>query len=166
MTVEEAADDKLSRRMLIDALNGRGFSVEVGVGMTKLGYAEFTGNQHNPKWAWFIMRLFHARTAAHILHLKTRSFAAHKALNEFYDALPDLADTLAETYQGQYGLIDEFPPRYIPQSEPLDMLDGLRAYIQENRCCACDKKDTHLQNIIDEIVALIDQTTYKLKFLR
>lgn len=33
----------------------------------------------------FIMRLFHSRTVAHVLHLKTRSYAAHKALQKFYE---------------------------------------------------------------------------------
>lgn len=36
-----------------------------------------------------ILRCFHARTNAHVLHLTTRSFAAHKALNEFYDGVVD-----------------------------------------------------------------------------
>ena len=47
--------------------------------------------------------LMNARTSFHKLHLKVTgegSFAAHKALNELYDALPDHADTLIEGYQG------------------------------------------------------------------
>ena len=43
-----------------------------------------------------ILRCFHARTNAHVLHLTTRSFAAHKALNEFYDGVVELADEIAE----------------------------------------------------------------------
>jgi len=47
--------------------------------------------------------LMNARTSIHKLHLKVTgegSFAAHKALNELYDALPDFTDTLIEGYQG------------------------------------------------------------------
>jgi hypothetical protein len=47
--------------------------------------------------------IMNARTSFHKLHLKVTgdgSFAAHKALNELYDALPDFADTLVEGYQG------------------------------------------------------------------
>jgi hypothetical protein len=47
--------------------------------------------------------LMNARTSIHKLHLKVTgegSFAAHKALNELYDALPDFAVTLVEGYQG------------------------------------------------------------------
>lgn len=47
--------------------------------------------------------LMNARTSFHKLHLKVKgegSYAAHKALNNLYDALPDFSDTLVEGYQG------------------------------------------------------------------
>lgn len=116
--------------------------------------------------AEFIMRCFHARTVAHILHLKTRSFAAHKALNEFYDEIVGLVDKLAEAYQGDYGIIEEYPARFRMYPDGLALLDDLSDWIGENRSKVCDKDDTYLQNIVDEIVALIRSTQYKLKFLK
>lgn len=113
-----------------------------------------------------IMLLFHARTAAHVLHLQARSYATHIALNEFYDAIIPLADSLAEAYQGCYGLIESFPARYTAYTEPLALMDALTKAIEEKRFDAADKKETQLQNIIDEVVALIDSTTYKLRFLK
>jgi RNAse (barnase) inhibitor barstar len=113
-----------------------------------------------------IMLLFHARTTAHVLHLKTKSFAQHKALNEFYDDIVDLADTLAETYQGEYGLIESFPAHYRPYAEPLEFISALRGRVMELRKTELSKADTQLQNIIDEIIGLIDRTNYKLKTLR
>jgi len=53
----------------------------------------------------FVSTLMAARTQAHIYHLQTPSFAAHKALNEFYDNIIDLIDGFVETYQGKYGII-------------------------------------------------------------
>ena len=53
----------------------------------------------------FIGLLFLARDTAHSVHLNTRSFAKHKALQKFYEGVIDLADTLAEAYQGRHGLI-------------------------------------------------------------
>ena len=53
----------------------------------------------------FIGRLFELRDAAHVEHLKTRSFAAHSALNTLYDDLLDLADGFVESYQGKYGIV-------------------------------------------------------------
>ncbi len=47
--------------------------------------------------------LMNAATSFHKLHLKVQgvgSYAAHKALNELYDAMPEHADTLIEGYQG------------------------------------------------------------------
>jgi hypothetical protein len=49
--------------------------------------------------------LFYARTVTHIEHLKTKSYAKHKALGKFYDGVIDLADNLAEAYQGDRGLL-------------------------------------------------------------
>ena len=113
-----------------------------------------------------IMRCFHARTAAHVLHLKTRSYAAHKALQEFYDGIVPLVDSFAEAYQGDYGLIESYPGKFSMPNEPLSMLDELETWIHDNRYKCCDKDDTYLQNIIDEICALTYSTQYKLKFLK
>ena len=53
----------------------------------------------------FVGTLFLARDVAHSVHLNTRSFAKHSALNEFYDEIVELADKFAEAYQGRHGLI-------------------------------------------------------------
>jgi len=57
------------------------------------------------KCADFVGTLFLARDVAHSVHLNTRSFAKHSALNEFYDEIVELADKFAEAYQGRHGLI-------------------------------------------------------------
>ena len=53
----------------------------------------------------FVGTLFLARDVAHSVHLNTRSFAKHSALNTFYDEIIELADGFAEAYQGRHGLI-------------------------------------------------------------
>jgi len=57
------------------------------------------------QYAQFISTLFASRTQAHIFHLQTTSFAAHAALNTFYDEIVDLADGLVESFQGRYGIV-------------------------------------------------------------
>ena len=57
------------------------------------------------KCADFVGTLFLARDVAHSVHLNTRSFAKHSALNSFYDEVIELADKFAEAYQGRHGLI-------------------------------------------------------------
>jgi hypothetical protein len=113
-----------------------------------------------------VMLLFHARTNAHVLHLQTRSYAMHKALNDFYDAVVPLADGLAESFQGQYGLIPEFPAKYTPHDTPDALFTALVSWFAEHRSECGAPGDTHLQNQIDEVVALVRETQYKLKFLR
>ncbi len=111
-----------------------------------------------------IITLFHARTAAHVLHLQSRSYAEHMALASFYDAIITLADDLAEAYQGGYELIKDYPPKYVPYSDALSLMDDLRECVDE---CSegWDAADTHLNNIADEIRQLIASTQYKLRFL-
>lgn len=114
--------------------------------------------------AEFVMRCFHARTTAHVLHLKTRSYAAHKALNDFYDGIVGLIDSFAEAWQGEYGLIEAYPAKYTPFEDGIALMDDLVKWIEANRDDICD--DTYCQNIIDEVVALIRSTQYKLRFLK
>ena len=57
----------------------------------------------------FVMKALHARTNAHVLHLKSRSYARHVALGDFYDALVDLLDGYVEAYQGAFGIIEDYP---------------------------------------------------------
>ena len=112
--------------------------------------------------ALIIAKCFHARTTAHLLHLQTRSYAAHKALNEFYDGIVDLTDSFAETFQGEQGVIDSYPTAYRHYNDALKMLGDLRQLVESER----GNFSTHLANILDEILSLIDATTYKLKFLK
>ena len=110
-----------------------------------------------------IMRCFHARTVAHVLHLKTLSYAAHKALQELYEGIVPLVDSFAEAYQGEYGLISNYSESFKMVDDGLELMQGLAEWIDENRDDVCD--ETYCQNIIDEILALVRSTQYKLKFL-
>jgi len=114
----------------------------------------------------FIGTLFLARDVAHSVHLGTRSYAKHVALNEFYDSIVDLADKFAEAYQGRHGLIG--PITLMSAKKTTDVIEFLKdslADIEDMRYKVCEKDDTPLQNIIDEIVGQYLSTLYKLKFL-
>lgn len=116
--------------------------------------------------AEFIGMLFLARDTAHSVHLNTRSFAKHKALGAFYKGVVDLADELAETYQGRHGLIGPIALMSAKKTNNIvDFLEGQLSEIEEMRYKVIDRSDTALQNIIDKIVALYLSTIYKLKFL-
>lgn len=118
------------------------------------------------KCAEFIGCLFLARDVAHSVHLNTRSFAKHSALNGFYDGLIDLADKFAEAYQGRHGLIGPIALHSAKKTTNIvEFLEDSLAEIEKSRYTVCDRSDTALQNIIDEIVGLYLSTLYKLKFL-
>jgi chloramphenicol O-acetyltransferase len=114
----------------------------------------------------FVGMLFLARDVTHSVHLNTRSYAKHKALRSFYDNVIDLADTFAEAYQGRHGLIG--PISLMSAKKTTNVLDFLQDQLEEIEKCRydiCDKTDSPIQNIIDEILALYLTTLYKLKFL-
>jgi hypothetical protein len=116
--------------------------------------------------AEFIGCMFLARDVAHSVHLNTRSFAKHKALGGFYDNVIDLADKFAEAYQGRHGLIGPISLHSARKtSNIVEFLEASLKEIEDMRYKVCDKSDSALQNIIDEIVELYLTTLYKLKFL-
>ena len=118
------------------------------------------------KCADFVGTLFLARDVAHSVHLNTRSFAKHSALNEFYDEIVELADKFAEAYQGRHGLIGPISLMSAKKtSNIIEFLEDSLAEIEKMRYEVVEKTDTALQNIIDEIVGLYLSTLYKLKFL-
>lgn len=118
------------------------------------------------KCADFVGTLFLARDVAHSVHLNTRSFAKHSALNEFYDSVVDLVDKFAETYQGRHGLIGPISLMSAKKTTNIvEFLEDSMADIEKMRFDVCEKTDSPLQNIIDEIVGLYLSTLYKLKFL-
>ncbi len=114
----------------------------------------------------FVGQLFLGRNVAHSVHLNTRSYSKHKALGHFYEDVIDLADKFAEAYQGRHGLIG---PIAIPASKKttniIEFLQEQLADIEKGRYDVCEKTDTPIQNIIDEIVGLYLSTIYKLRFL-
>jgi len=113
-----------------------------------------------------IGHLFLARDVTHSVHLNTRSYAKHKALGGFYGKVIDLADDLAEAYQGRHGLIGPITLHSAKKTNNvIEFLEDSLKDVEDMRYKVCDKDDTAIQNIIDSIVDLYLSTLYKLKFL-
>jgi chloramphenicol O-acetyltransferase len=114
----------------------------------------------------FVGILFLARDVAHSVHLNTRSYSKHKALKHFYNDLVDLTDKFAEAYQGRHGLIG--PIALLSAKKTGNITEFLQDQLEEIesvRYDVCEKTDSPIQNIIDEIVGLYLSTLYKLRFL-
>lgn len=114
----------------------------------------------------FIGTLFLARDIAHSAHLNTQSYAKHMALGSFYDGVIDLADSLAEAYQGRHGLIGPIVRQQAKKaSDIIAFLEASLKEIEASRYTCVPRTDSTLQNIVDEIISLYLSTIYKLKFL-
>ena len=118
------------------------------------------------KAADFVGYLFLARDVTHSVHLNTRSYAKHKALQKFYEDVVDLADAFAEAYQGRHGLIGPISLMSAKKTgNVVEFLEDQLAEIEKCRYEVVDKSDSSLQQLIDNIVELYLTTLYKLKFL-
>ena len=118
------------------------------------------------KPADFVGILFLARDVTHSVHLNTRSYSKHKALQKFYESIIDHADDFAEAYQGRHGLIGPISLMSAKKTgNIIEFLESQLAEIEGARYDVVDKTDTSLQQIIDNIVQLYLSTLYKLRFL-
>jgi hypothetical protein len=117
-------------------------------------------------FAEMISLILHSRNQAHIFHWQTKSYAEHKALNDYYDEIVPLVDGLVESFQGKYGIIQNFKSyeinNYTSVSGTIKYFKGLFSKIEKlrNSC-----KDSYIQNQIDTVEELIETTLYKLRFL-
>lgn len=96
------------------------------------------------------------------LHLKTRKHHIHVTLNEFYDKAIDIVDDIIEQYQGIYGVVEDTFTNCVVgdgKSES-EYLTELKTFIENNRCVLGDHSE--INSTIDEFIALIDSTIYKI----
>ena len=114
----------------------------------------------------FISTLLHSATLTHLMHFKSKSYSEHVALGGYYDAIPDLVDGLVESIQGAYEMIiDPYPSMFgTGDAEPLQYMISLRNYVRDYR--EQMPQNSEIQNEIDNVANLLNQTVYKLKFLK
>ena len=123
----------------------------------------------NDDFCDMVCALLHSQTQVHIFHLGVRgkgSYAAHQALQAYYDGIDALVDGIIESYQGKYGLLTNYKSfkneSFKSIQQTISYLKGLNEMIEEKRDC-CD--DSYIQNQIDGVQELIFSTLYKLRFL-
>ncbi len=118
----------------------------------------------------FISKLLESREMAQVYHWTVKgdmgSHAAHLALEAYYTGIIESIDEIVEVYSGQYGLIEEYNVIDTKETKSTDKLEYFKEvveWIREERKCF-DEKDTHIHNIVDEVVALLYRTIYKLTY--
>jgi hypothetical protein len=131
---------------------------------------EILGEGSHP--AKLFSKLFESREMAHIYHLQVSgepgSHAKHTALGEYYDGVLDLIDDVIESFQGQYGIVEEYATidtKETGSKDTIEYFNELARFIKEERKCI-NLEDTHLHSIIDDIVVLLYKTLYKLKYTK
>jgi len=85
------------------------------------------------------------------------SFAEHKALNGYYDSILELTDGFIESYFGYYGRVDI----EIPASKDMDAITHLKS-LAKTIDAERDNYPSCIQNIMDEMSALVYKTLYLL----
>jgi len=118
-----------------------------------------------------ISTLMTSRDQAHIFHWQTvgpGSYAAHKALGKYYEAVPDMLDALVESYQGKHGIIMGYEPaeRFDEYSKDnaIKYFKALSIFL-ERVYTKFPKEDTNIINQLDAFKDLIYTTLYKLENL-
>ena len=123
---------------------------------------------NNPIVGQFVSTLMASRTQAHIFHLQTPSFAAHMALQGYYEGIIPLVDGFVESYQGKYGIITGYGNIAMQEYQSCEAIimffETLCMFVEKSRGMVC--QDSYLQNQIDTFVELIKSTIYKLRFLK
>jgi DNA-binding ferritin-like protein len=123
-----------------------------------------------PNMGSLISEFLEAVTSVHKAHLKITgpgSYAAHTAMGGFYDSIGDLADNIAESYQGATETLLDIPAgkqaSFTSAAECVNFLNGL--YEKVN---AMQKVCSHSEiiNDLDNVKSLINSTKYKLIFLK
>lgn len=117
-----------------------------------------------------VEELMNASTSFHKLHLQVEgvgSFAAHKALNEIYDALPGLADSIAEGYQGAAEKLlvynDQGPVILKSVKDAISYLRDITSMVDELQKVM---PYSEIVNTLDTVKDAVNSAKYKLIFLK
>ena len=116
--------------------------------------------------------LLHSQTQAHVFHFRVKgvgSYAAHKALQKYYESIDGLVDSLVEAYQGKNGLV------FFDNVDTLDnnaTIENITKYFDtilkavEKLRKTKDLEESFIQNEIDNVMVLLYSTKYKLENLQ
>ena len=114
-----------------------------------------------------IATLLHSQTQVHIFHLQTKTYSEHKALQNYYEGIDGLVDSIVESYQGKYEIITGYKTNktvdYKSTEQVISYFKELDENIEKNRTSV---KESYIQNQIDTVQELIYSTLYKLRFLK
>lgn len=128
-------------------------------------------NSAEQQTAALVAEFLNASSHLHKTHVKITgpgSYAAHLALNDFYDAIKDHADDLAEQYQGAEQKILDIP--LVKENYACESVSDALSYLQELKVKIINLQGvmphSEIVNSLDEAKSTINTALYKLKFLQ
>ncbi len=102
-----------------------------------------------------------------VYHWQSQSLSEHKALNRYYDGIPDIVDGIVESYQGKYGIQKGYKLFEVRDySTPEEVINFLKQLDADVEMLRQSIKETYIQNQIDNVLQLIETTVYKLENLK
>ena len=159
-------ENKNITKKLIEEIKKRGLMKEQDE--TEMEMEMDTKNESS-EFAEMISKLNTSSIQVHIYHWQVKgqgSYAAHKAFGSYYEEITELIDGLVESYQGKYGIIENFTCEGVENfksiQDSVDYFGNLMEMVEEKRKSV---DDSYLQNQIDGVIELITSTLYKLRFL-
>ena len=139
---------------------------------SKHGKSKETVFSEDNRFDYIFKMILQNSAQAKLLHLQSALYGQHKALDKFWNAFNKLSDGLAESIMGKYGkpVLEEQNLKLClmnfenPKDGDLsDFMSHLtKCYNIDCKSIFNENTDAELLNIIDEIVALIEQTKYLL----
>ena len=126
--------------------------------------------QSSDKYGHIIKMVLQNMSQTKLLHWQCALYGQHKALDGLFENIIEIGDTLAESIMGKYGkpvlsdghlnlkLMNFDNPAEGDLSEFMDHL--YKCYAVDCKSLLDGDKDVELINIIDEMIAAVDQTKY------
>lgn len=110
----------------------------------------------------FILLVKSSEVNAHIYHLSTAYYGHHKALQTYYEEVRDLFDSFVETAQGKFGIKYSLVGNIEISSLSVENYFGNLSHQIDLMVVNLLSEYKDLENIGLEILALINQTRYRL----
>ena len=134
--------------------------------------ADNVSTEESNKYGHIFKTIMQNTAQIKLLHWQAYSYGQHKALDKLFGKFVDLSDSLAEVIMGKYGKPvlseDNLSVKIMNFSDPekcdlKPFMDAMyKSYAIDCRSILDENSDSEIFNILDEIVALVDQTRYLL----
>ena len=127
------------------------------------GKARHSTQRAGKKNGSIVTSMLGIRNQIKVYHWQTKSFARHKATDEFVTELDGLIDSFVETYMGKYGrpkVTGSIPLHNFSESAAKSFVAKQTVYLSKGLPRSLKSTDTDLLNIRDEILGLVNKTMY------